>query len=94
MRRWAPAALAAAKNDEQDAVAPSNWFTPPFPFPVHMAVKEEAFVKFCFRAQGPAGAHWRSGGRFGPVARPRAPGATGCGRVCRRRRSKFRWRLL
>ncbi len=42
-----PAALAAAQNDE----AMEKLFKLVYvalPFPVHMAVKEEAFVKFCF----------------------------------------------
>ena len=42
-----PAALAAAKNDEQ-MQSLFKFVYAALPFPVHMAVKEEAFVKFCF----------------------------------------------
>ena len=42
-----PAALAAAKNDEQMQSLFKLVYAA-LPFPVHMAVKEEAFVKFCF----------------------------------------------
>ena len=42
-----PAALAAAKNDEQ-MLSLFKLVYAALPFPVHMAVKEEAFVKFCF----------------------------------------------
>jgi len=42
-----PAALAAAQNDD----AMEKLFKLVYaalPFPIHLAVKEEAFVKFCF----------------------------------------------
>ena len=42
-----PAALAAAKNDEQMLTLFKLVYAA-LPFPVHMAVKEDAFVKFCF----------------------------------------------
>ena len=42
-----PAALAAAKNDEQMLSLFKLVYTA-LPFPVNMAVKEETFVKFCF----------------------------------------------
>ena len=45
--RVGPAALAAAKNDEQ-MLSLFKLVYAALPFPVNMAVKEEAFVKFCF----------------------------------------------
>jgi hypothetical protein len=45
--RVGPAALAAAKNDEQ-MLSLFKLVYAALPFPVHLAVKEEAFVKFCF----------------------------------------------
>jgi hypothetical protein len=42
-----PAALAAAQNDEQ-MLSLFKLVYAALPFPVHLAVKEEAFVKFCF----------------------------------------------
>jgi hypothetical protein len=42
-----PAALAAAQNDEQ-MTSLFKLVYAALPFPVHMAVKEDAFVKFCF----------------------------------------------
>lgn len=42
-----PAALAAAQNDEQMEKLFKLVYMA-LPFPIHLAVKEEAFVKFCF----------------------------------------------
>jgi hypothetical protein len=42
-----PAALAAAQNDEQ-MLSLFKLVYAALPFPVHLAVKEDAFVKFCF----------------------------------------------
>ena len=42
-----PAALAAAKNDEQMQSLFKLVYAA-LPFPVHMVVKEDAFLKFCF----------------------------------------------
>jgi hypothetical protein len=58
-----PAALAAAQND-QTMEKIFKLVYAALPFPVHLAVKEEAFVKFCFAnkdrllpaAEGTAGA--------------------------------------
>ena len=41
-----PAALAAAQNDEQ-MTSLFKLVYAALPFPIHMAVKEDAFVKFC-----------------------------------------------
>jgi hypothetical protein len=42
-----PAALAAAQNDEQMEKLFKLVYLA-LPFPIHLAVKEDAFVKFCF----------------------------------------------
>ena len=42
-----PAALAAAKDDEQMQKLFKLVYMA-LPFPIHLAVKEEAFVRFCF----------------------------------------------
>jgi hypothetical protein len=42
-----PAALAAAKDDEKMQSLFKLVYAA-LPFPVHLAVKEEAFIKFCF----------------------------------------------
>jgi hypothetical protein len=42
-----PAALAAAQDDEKMKMLFKVVYTA-LPFPVHLAVKEEPFIKFCF----------------------------------------------
>jgi len=42
-----PVALAAAQNDEQMEKLFKLVYVA-LPFPIHLAVKEEAFIKFCF----------------------------------------------
>lgn len=46
-----PAALAVAQDDEQMEKLFKLVYLA-LPFPIHLAVKEEAFVKFCFANRG------------------------------------------